>query len=115
MNSNLIIRTLALLLTLAAFHSYAVITRHDVDSARYKIDTPPEYFIDMPFQGAAVLIDKHWLLAPAHVIYTFMYEYQNKPIAIHGVDNVIAEVILHPDYERVGASSDNSLLTQLNN
>jgi len=119
MNTNLILRTLVLLLALAACHSYAVITRHDVDPARYKIDTPPEYFIDMPFQGAAVLIDEHWLLAPAHVIYTFMYEYENKPITIHGRDNVIAEVILHPNYVREKASSDNdavhSLLTQLNN
>lgn len=101
----------------AAFQVDAVITRHDVAPERYKMASAPEFFIDMPFQGAAVLIDRQWLLAPAHVIYTFMYEYQNKPINIQGVENRIAEVILHPEYERVGGSSDNgedsSLIEQL--
>jgi hypothetical protein len=117
MNIRFTKQALLIILAFIAFNSNAVITRHDVEPERYKVASAPGYFIDMPFQGAAVLIDKQWLVAPAHVIYTFMYEYENKPINIHGVENRIAEVILHPDYERVGGSSEknekSSLLAQL--
>ncbi len=56
----------------------AVVRRHDVADERYLSDTIPAFFVDMPFEGAAALIDEHWLLAPAHVIYTFMYDYNEK-------------------------------------
>lgn len=115
MKTNLAKQILLLLLVLITFNTHAVVTRHDVKPALYKVPNPPEYFIDMPFQGAAALIDKQWLVAPAHVIYTFMYDYENKPIKIHGVENSIAEIILHPDYERVGEGEEKkeSLLEQL--
>lgn len=88
------------LLVFASFYSNAVVKRHDVDAELYKVDDVPQFYVDMPFEGGAVLIDKHWLLAPAHVIYTFMYEYTGKPIMIHGVENQISEVIIHPDFKR---------------
>lgn len=89
------------LLLFVTFYSYAVVKRHDVDSNLYKVDVVPQFYIDMPFEGGAVLIDERWLLAPAHVIYTFMYDYKDKPIMLHGVENQISEIIIHPDFKRV--------------
>lgn len=110
---------LTLSLLFVAFNSSAVVKRHDVAPEMYQLDEVPEVYVDMPFQGGAVLIDKHWLLAPAHVIYTFMYDYEGKPIMVHGVENQIAEIILHPDYSRFGGESAESkglsLFEQLNN
>ena len=106
-----------LLLLFVSSHLNAVVIRHDVDPNLYKVDNVPPFYIDMPFQGGAVLIDKHWLLAPAHVIYTFMYDYKDKPIMIHGVENKISEVIIHNDYNKVKWNKgDPTLRTdQLNN
>lgn len=79
----------------------AVVIRHDVNDHLYQVKQVPDFYVDMPFQGGSVLIDEHWLLAPAHVIYTFMYDYQDKPIMIHGVENQIAQVIIHDGFKRV--------------
>ncbi|WP_240701651.1 trypsin-like serine protease [Pseudoalteromonas sp. CO342X] len=107
------------LLMFASFQNYAVVKRHDVDPDLYKVNSIPQFYVDMPFQGGSVLIDKHWLLAPAHVIYTFMYDYQDKPIMVHGVENQIAQIIIHPDYKKVeGDWSEGDpapLMEQLNN
>lgn len=106
-----------LLLLFVSSHLNAVVIRHDVDPNLYKVDNVPPFYIDMPFQGGAVLIDKHWLLAPAHVIYTFMYDYKDKPIMIHGVENKISKIIIHKDYKKVKWNKgDPTLRTdQLNN
>lgn len=106
-----------ILLLFVTFHLNAVVIRHDVDPNLYKVDKVPPFYIDMPFQGGAVLIDKHWLLAPAHVIYTFMYDYKDKPIMIHGVENKISEIIIHHDYKKVEWSKGDPKLQmeQINN
>ena len=118
MTSNLVKQTLIIIFSLTTLCANAVITRHDVPSLEYEVAKPPAFFVDMPFQGAAVLIDKQWLLAPAHVIYTYMYDYEKKPIEIHGVENQIEELIIHPDYKRSGKPSSEdreySLFEQLN-
>lgn len=102
MSKEVIMKYMSVLLLLfVTFHLNAVVIRHDVDPNLHKVNKVPQFYIDMPFQGSAVLIDKHWLLAPAHVIYTFMYDYKDKPIMIHGVENKISEVIIHNDYKKV--------------
>lgn len=90
-----------LLVLLITMSVNAVVIRHDVNADLYQVNQVPEFYVDMPFQGGSVLIDEHWLLAPAHVIYTFMYDYQDKPIMIHGVENKIAQVIIHEGFKRV--------------
>ncbi|MGB0835631.1 MAG: trypsin-like serine protease [Psychrobium sp.] len=109
----------ALLLLFITFHLNAIVIRHDVDPNLYKTDTIPPFYIDMPFQGGAVLIDKHWLLAPAHVIYTSMYDYNGKPIMIHGVENKVSEIIIHNDYKQAqgdwSKGDPKPLIEQLNN
>ena len=102
MSKEVIMKYMSVLLLLfVTFHLNAVVIRHDVDPKLHKVNKVPQFYIDMPFQGSAVLIDRHWLLAPAHVIYTFMYDYKDKPIMIHGVENKISEVIIHNDYKKV--------------
>ncbi len=49
----------ALLLLFVTFNLNAVVISHDVDPNLYKVDNVPQFYIDMPFQGGAVLIDKH--------------------------------------------------------
>lgn len=109
----------SLSLIFVVFCTNAVIKRHDVDPDLYKVDNIPDFYVDMPFQGGSVLIGAQWLVAPAHVIYTFMYDYEDKPIMVHGVENRISEVILHPEYKREGGKSskdeDVPLIDQLNN
>nr|WP_268820330.1 trypsin-like serine protease [Paraglaciecola sp. G1-23] len=72
----------------------------------------------MPFEGAGVLIDKHWILVPAHVIYTFHYDYIDKPLMIHGVENQIKEIIFHPDRKQGdtdwGEGNPKALMDSLN-
>ncbi|MBB1349360.1 MULTISPECIES: trypsin-like serine protease [unclassified Pseudoalteromonas] len=81
-----------------AFNSQAVVKRHDIKPELYELKNAPEYYVDMPFEGTAVLIDKNWLLAPAHVIYTFYYDYLGKPIEVGGIENKIDKIIFHPEY-----------------
>jgi hypothetical protein len=108
-----------LFLLFVTFDLFAVVKRHDVDANLYKVNEVPQYYIDMPFEGGAVLIDKGWLLAPAHIVYTFMYDYEDKPIMVHGVENQILEIIIHPDFKRVegdwSKGDPKSLIDKLNN
>jgi len=89
----------ALCLLLSATTVQAVVIRHDVALEEYQPKSVPGYFINMPHEGSAALIDKHWLLTAGHVIY---YEsYVGKTINVHGVDNVIEKVIFHSDFKRM--------------
>ncbi|MBZ2163337.1 trypsin-like serine protease [Alteromonas stellipolaris] len=85
-------------LLMIAFNSQAVVKRHDIKPELYELKSAPEYYVDMPFEGTAVLIDKKWLLAPAHVIYTFFYDYVGKPIEVGGIENRIEKIVFHPEY-----------------
>lgn len=85
-------------LLIIAFNSHAVVKRHDIKPELYELKSPPEYYVDMPFEGTAVLIDKNWLLAPAHVIYSSYYDYLGKPLEIGGVENRIEKIVFHPEY-----------------
>lgn len=86
------------LLTVIAFSSAAVVKRHDIPPESYALKTTPDYLIDMPYEGSAVLINNQWLLSAGHVIYNDDYEGQT--IFIHGVENKMAKVIFHPNYKK---------------
>jgi len=86
-------------LLLCATTAQAVVIRHDVALEEYQPESVPDYFVNMPHEGSAALVDEHWLLSAGHVIY---YEsYVGKKINVHGVENVIEKVIFHPDYKRL--------------
>ncbi len=86
---------ITLLVLIYTCPSVAVVTRHDVPAASYQLQQTPGFYIDMPHEGAGVLIDERWILTAAHVIY---YDYRNKAIEIHGVENRIEKVVFHQQY-----------------
>jgi len=48
----------------------AIVKRHDIDGSKYDVkEKPPQYLIDMPGEGHAVLISERWLLTVGHVIF----------------------------------------------
>ena len=91
------IKILPIVLLLFSFACNAVVKRHELAPEVYEINKTPDFFIDMPHEGAAVLIDKYWLVTAAHVIF---YDYHDKPIMLHGVENRIEKVIFHSGYKK---------------
>jgi hypothetical protein len=112
-------KKIIIFLLMIAFNSQAVVKRHDIKSELYELKNSPEYYVDMPFEGTAVLIDKNWLLTPAHVIYTFYYDYLGKPLEVGGAENRIEKIVFHPEYVHDqtdwGDSNPQPLMDFLNN
>ncbi len=79
-----------------SFSALAVVKRHDVSPDLYELKSAPEFFVNMPHEGAGALIGEQWVLSAGHVIYYDGYE--GKTITIHGVENKIEKVIFHPDF-----------------
>ncbi|WP_223787467.1 trypsin-like serine protease [Marinicella meishanensis] len=86
------------LLVFAGF-GQAVVMRHDVPPESYALKTAPDFLIDMPHEGSAVLIDPQWLLSAGHVVYDDSYVGQ--AIFVHGVEHTMAQVIFHPNYKKM--------------
>ncbi|ALA82626.1 trypsin-like serine protease [Stenotrophomonas maltophilia] len=90
-----------LLLAFAALPSVAgaVVIRHDVDDARYRIDGSEfPALADMPGEGQGVLIAPRWVLTAAHAA---PMEGMGQAIAINGTDYGVERVILHPGYRKM--------------
>ncbi len=81
---------------LLSSYCMAIVKRHDVDGSKYDVnEKPPQYLIDMPSEGHAVLISERWLLTVGHVIFG---DYKGLAIDILGEKNTISDVIFHPDF-----------------
>lgn len=76
----------------------AVVKRHDIPAEQYELKTMPDFLVDMPYEGSAVLIDKQWIISAGHVVYHD--DYVGMPISIHGIENEIEKVIFHPNYRK---------------
>ena len=88
--------TISLFLLLVCSYSSAIVARHDIDESKYHVkDNPPQYLIDVPREGHAVLISDRWLLTVGHVMFG---DYQGMNFDMSGVKNKISEVIFHPKY-----------------
>jgi hypothetical protein len=62
-------RLLALLLICAASSADAIVVRHDVDDARYRVDASElPALVDLPGEGHGVLIAPTWILTAAHTV-----------------------------------------------
>lgn len=86
---------LILLLALSS-NASAVVIRHDVDDAKYRI--APSGFpalADMPGEGHGVLIAPRWVVTAAHTIPTHA---RLEHVAINGVQRKVARVVTHPGY-----------------
>ena len=103
--------TISLFFLLVCGYSSAIVKRHDIDESKYHVkDNPPQYLIDMPGEGHAVLISERWLLTVGHVIFS---DYQGMDFDVSGVNNKISEVVFHPKYIQPPADFDYSNTAKL--
>lgn len=90
---------LSLLLFLLAVSTgaNAVVIRHDVDDAKYRI--PPSAFpalADMPGEGHGVLIAPQWVVTAAHTIPQHSVLRQ---VVINGTARDVERIVVHPGYK----------------
>ena len=106
----MMIRLLLLTLLAASSSAGAVVIRHDVDDAKYRI--PAAEFpalVDMPGEGHGVLIAPQWLVTAAHVL---PQHCELEQVVINGVAREVERVVVHPGYARLPqALMDQALAT----
>ncbi|MCA1789475.1 MAG: trypsin-like serine protease [Thioalkalivibrio sp.] len=94
-------RSLSLaLLALVAVSSAAgaIVIRHDVDDARYRI-APTEFpaLVDMPGEGHGVLIAPQWVVTAAHAV---TWQHEITQVTLNGRLRDVERLVLHPGYTK---------------
>lgn len=90
-------RHLVLLLLLTATSTAnAVVIRHDVDDAKYRVE-PAEFpaLVDLPHEGHGVLIAPQWIVTAAHATQWHPVE----EVMLNGVCRKVERVVVHPGYK----------------
>lgn len=88
----------ALLLTLLALSSTAdaVVIRHDVDDARYRVpESELAALVDLPHEGHGVLIAPQWIVTAAHATQWHPVE----EVMLAGECRKVERLIVHPGYK----------------
>ncbi|MBD9470889.1 trypsin-like serine protease [Pseudoxanthomonas sp. PXM01] len=91
-------RLLLLALLAVSSTSHAIVIRHDVPDADYRI--PASAFpalVDMPHEGHGVLIAPQWVITAAH---TVPGHGGLKQVVIGGTPRDVEDVVIHPGYAR---------------
>jgi len=103
--------TIGIFLLILSSYCLAIVKRHDVNGNQYLVKgSPPQYLIDMPGEGHAVLISEQWMLTVGHVIFG---DYRGIDFDVSGVKNEISDVVFHPDYIQPSADFDYSNMVKL--
>ena len=93
-------RPILSLLVLCATSAQAVVIRHDVDDAAYRVpESELAALADMPHEGHGVLIATQWIVTAAHTT-------QWHPVSevmLNGVCRKVAQVVVHPGYKALPA------------
>jgi hypothetical protein len=74
----------------------AIVIRHDVDDARYRVDGaefPP--LADLPGEGHGVLVAPRWVLTAAHAV---TWQSSIDAVTIAGKPRSVARIVLHPGH-----------------
>ena len=90
------IRLLLLALLAMSSTAGAVVIRHDVDDAEYRVSsTEFPALVDMPGEGHGVLIAPQWVVTAAHTIpvHTTL-----RQVVIDGAARDVERVVVHPGY-----------------
>lgn len=89
-------RLLLVLALAASFSAHAIVTRHDLDDAKYRIAaTEFPALVDMPGEGHGVLIAPQWVVTAAHTV----THQAHSCVTIAGIDRHVERVIIHPGYK----------------
>jgi hypothetical protein len=88
----------ALLLLCASCSAHAIVIRHDVDDARYRV-APSEFpaLADIPGEGHGILIAPRWVVTAAHVLPAHALD----QVSIAGVPRRVERVVVYPGYEKL--------------
>jgi secreted trypsin-like serine protease len=94
------IRPLLLALVLAVSSTAsAIVIRHDVDDAKYRIQAAEfPALVDMPGEGHGVLISPQWVITAAHTIAGYP---ELRRVVINGVSRDVERVVMHSGYKTV--------------
>ncbi len=84
-------------LLLLSFSVSAIVIRHDVEDAKYRIQaTEFPALADMPSEGHGVLIAPQWVVTAAHAV---TWQAEVKHIMVGGIPRAVERIEIHPGYK----------------
>jgi chymotrypsin len=84
-------------LLVVSFRLSAIVIRHDVDDAKYRIQASEfTALADLPVEGHGVLIAPQWVITAAHAI---TWQSEIKQITLGGVPRTVERIEIHPGYK----------------
>jgi len=79
--------------------AYAVIIRHDVDDARYRVSPQAlPALADLPMEGHGTLITPRWVVTAAHAVVMMQEMPEHRFVTINGKRRDVVKIVVYPDY-----------------
>lgn len=90
-------RVLLCTLLVLSFNVSAIVIRHDVDEAKYRIQVAEfPALADMPVEGHGVLIAPQWVITAAHAV---TWHPEIKQITVGGIPSAVERIEIHPGFK----------------